>query len=425
MKTPPSTDVPTLPMRLLAARTLAFAVLAVAAAACSAAPPDAEPIAQTENGIISGKASDASQDSVVLIVYPIASGAYECTGSLLAPNLVLTARHCVSNTADQPFVCGQDGVGTAGGATKSDFTPSNMYIVRGATRPINPTAKGSFAALGSKIIHDGATNLCNHDIALLVLDRAIPGATILPVRVDSSPQAGETFTAIGWGITTTTSEPATRQQRGGVAVLDMGPTTDRSTGIGVPSREFLVGEASCQGDSGGPAVSESTGAILGVVSRGGNGTTQNPSDPSSVCKGAFNTYSAASGYKDLFVQAYAAAGQDPWWEGGPDPRLAKFGEACTGNDACRSNECLMDKGTFTTCTQECDPKTPCPTGYSCHADNTGVGFCAVPTAASTTTSKSCGCGIANVGAPAGAGWCFAGGALAIAARRRRRCSPAR
>ncbi len=407
----------------IAARFVAAASLAFTAAACSAAPPDAETTGQGESAVINGKASDATQDAVVLIVYPIGNGAFECTGSLIAPNLVLTARHCVSEVAEQPFECSQAGVGTSGAATKSDYTASNMYIVTGAKRGVDPTAKGAFAALGSKIIHDGATNLCNHDIAFIVLDRAIPNAKILPVRADAPAQAGEKFTAIGWGVTTTTPEPLTRQQRAGVGVLDVGPTTDKTIGLPVPSREFLVGEAICQGDSGGPALSESTGSILGVVSRGGNGTAPIPNDPSASCKNGYNVYSMASGYKDLFVQAYAAAGQDPWWEGGPDPRLAKFGETCTGNDACRTSQCLTDaKGAFTTCTQACDKTNPCPGGYVCNGDKGAAGVCAVPPPPqpTTTTTKSCGCGIGNVGTSAAAAWCFGAGALLMAARRRRR-----
>ena len=392
--------------------------------ACSAAPPGDLPeerTGQSSSEIINGKASDTTQDAVVLLFYPVGGNAFECSGALLAPNLVLTARHCVSDTADAPFTCDKNGVGSSGADTKANFTASNMFVVTGSKRPSDPTSKGSFAAIGKQIIHDGARNLCDHDIALIVLDRAIPNAKIVPVRVDAPAKKGETFTAVGWGVTTTTPEPSTRQQRAGVPVTNVGPATDATTGLGVPDREFMVGEAICQGDSGGPALSEQSGAVIGVVSRGGNGVEPDPNVPSSSCVNGFNWYSMTSGYKDLLTQGYAAAGQDPWWEGQPDPRLAKFGETCTASEACRSNLCLTgDKGAFTTCTQACDKATPCPSSYQCKVDTAGAGVCHPPDPVTSTTTTHCGCGLANVGAPVTMAWWLGAGALALGLRRRRR-----
>jgi MYXO-CTERM domain-containing protein len=385
-------------------------------AGCSAAPPG-EDVTRTASAIIGGTTSDASQNAVVLLHYPINGyEAFECTATLLAPSLVLTARHCVTSiVSDAGFTCDQNGNGSSGGNLAGDFTPSNIFVITGTKRPFDPTS--SFAARGKKIIHDGATNLCNHDLALVLLDRAIAGADIAPIRLDTPVTKSETFTAIGWGVTSATPQPSTRQQRTNVAVQAVGPMLDTSTLIAIPDHEFMVGESICQGDSGGPAIDSKSGAVLGVVSRGGNGTAQNPSDPSASCVGGYNFYSAASGYKDMILDAYSQAGQDPWLEGDRDPRLAKFGEACANNDACRSSLCLGDKdGNGTVCTQSCDTDNPCPNGYVCSSSGE-LKICKPkpPPAPNTGGAKGCSAG----GTAPDASVALLGAALLMARRRRR------
>jgi uncharacterized protein (TIGR03382 family) len=388
-------------------------------AGCSAAPPPSEDPARTASAIIGGTASDASEDAVVLLFIPInASEAFECTGTLLAPSLVLTARHCVTGIASETgFTCDQNGNGSAGGDLSNDFTPSNIYVVTGTKRPLNPTS--SYAARGKSIIHDDAKNLCNHDLALIILDRAIANAEIAQIRLDTPVTKSETFTAVGWGVTTTTAVPQNRQQRTNIAIQAVGPTFDPSTLIAVPDHEFLVGESICQGDSGGPAIDSKTGAVLGVVSRGGNGANPDPNDPSAVCVGGYNFYSATSGHKDLILQAYAQAGQDPWLEGGPDPRLANFGEACANNDACRSALCLGDtSGKGTICTESCDADNPCPDGYVC-ASSGDLKICEPkpPPPTNNATGGAKGCSASGTAPDATALVVVA--ALAMARRRRR------
>ena len=148
-------------------------------------------------------------------------------------------------------------------------------------------------------------------------------------------------------------------------------------GLEVPDGEFMVGESICEGDSGGPALDTDTGAIIGVVSRGGNGQVSQ-TNPSAGCVGVdtINLYTETTPFKDLIMQAFQSAGAEPWVEGGPDPRLAKFGATCDGNAACRSNICLTDKKT---CSQSCADGSKCPSGYECN----GSKICAVPAPASS------------------------------------------
>jgi len=351
-------------MRSLLRPALGFACLA--AAACSAAPTSTEVTQASSSRVINGKDSDSSQDAVVLVV--IRDGGFgACSGTLLAPNLVLTARHCTSVTNDAAFACDADG-NLVGGGTQvgADHPPAKISIYMGNQRPNFMMGSAPPAdAKGAKIFHDDSVTLCNHDLALILLDTSIPGAQIAPLRMETPPADKETFTAIGWGVTTTDPQPSTRQQRTAIPIRHVGRYPGDGITEPVPQNEFIVGESICSGDSGGPAMATTTSSILGVVSRGGNGTND-PNDPAAGCISAANFYTRVDGFRDIIEAAYAEAGQDPWYEGQPDPRLAKFGATCTGDGDCRSNACLPSNAT---CTVDCSTDA-CPAGYDCAAVDT-------------------------------------------------------
>jgi uncharacterized protein (TIGR03382 family) len=312
-----------------------IALLALALTGCGPAFEE-RGVAVDERAIVGGTASTAAQDFVVLIVGLISTDAgtetFQCSGSLLAPNLVLTARHCVSRTAEGAFACDEQGnlvTGSTGGRAADDYPANELLVFTGPDRPPFSTGTVAPAARGKTIVHDSENVLCSHDIALLVLDRPIAGAVLTPLRLDAPATAGESLTAIGWGITATMQSPSTRQQRAGVTVLRVGPSPappDGSDGAVAPS-ELEVGESICQGDSGGPAVSESTGAVIGCASAGGNGGHGSRGDPAAGCAGpgTFNFYTEVAPFKALVLDAFAQAGAQPWLEGQPPPAAADAG----------------------------------------------------------------------------------------------------
>jgi hypothetical protein len=344
-------------------RVLAAGVLAGVAVACSANAPEGERAGRAEQAIIHGVASDPSQDAVVLVQRYEGgkpAGASGCTGTLLTPKLVVTARHCVADT-DPSAACAPDGTPISGGAVSADAPASAMFVFPGVSRPDLLSGDAAKAARGAEILDDGAKTLCNHDIALILLDRNVPGAKIAPVRLDAKPTVGEDVTAIGWGFTDKDPEPSVRQQRGGVKILEVGP------GQSVASNEALIGEATCQGDSGGPLLA-TTGAVVAVASRGGNGAKANPPDG---CIGAENIYTLLSSFKEMVLSAYAKAGQEPWYEGSPNPLLGKLGATCAADADCQSSSCDTQASV---CSQDCSAAA-CPDGYRC-ADRGGKKLCA-------------------------------------------------
>jgi len=325
----------------------ALALLALAA--CSDAPR--EHVSATSQAIVHGTNSDDSQNAVVLVVrYDAISkdGAAGCSGTMLTPKLVLTARHCVATT-DEKAACASDGTPLAGANVQGDIDPVNLYVFAGTHRPDFISGLPTVTR-GVQTIDDGAKTLCNHDVALLLTDNPVPGAKIAPIRLDGGPKKGEVFTAIGWGITDTTNTPPIRQQRTGVTIMEVGPAEN------LPPAEFLVGDGPCSGDSGGPALSAS-GAVIGSLSRGGNGSG---GTGAAGCEGGTNVYTSAASFKDMILGAYQKAGQQPWLEGQPNPTLHALGDACTADADCQSNTCKLQPSI---CTQPCS--AGCGDGFEC------------------------------------------------------------
>lgn len=293
---------------------VAMLAVPLVAVACSGPAGDrAAPTGTVSSAIIHGTDSTDADDAVVLVMHydaiKIGGDTAGCTGTLLTPRLVLTARHCVADT-DENALCDSQGNATVGGGVRADNLASKLYAFVGRERPdfISGLDK---ARRGAEIIDDGSMTLCNHDIALILLEKPLVGGKTVPIRLDDGPRKDEAVSVVGWGVTDKAPLPQVRQRRTGVKVVEVGPA-DR-----LGPAEFILGESGCSGDSGGPAFAES-GAVLGVLSRGGNASGAQ-AGTAAACIDAENVFTKAASYKDLIVSAYEKAGQEPWLEGQPDP----------------------------------------------------------------------------------------------------------
>ena len=263
------------------------------------------PLGHLEQPIVHGESSDAASDEgvVYILTSPPGFTPTRCTGTLIAPNLVATALHCVTYTELGLFSCAPDGsvepVNPGDGNVGAPVPPEKVEIFVGAALPEEPSA------VGARLIGTGSTQICRNDLAFVVLDRNLD-APIAPVRLSGEVRWNEMVRVVGYGETDVYGATIARMARTGVRVVDVGPTTNgEPTGTAAP-RTFVVNEGPCHGDSGGPAFSEETGALMGVYSLAAGA--------SCTGVGIRNVFTSLLPFSELALQAFEAAGAEPQLE---------------------------------------------------------------------------------------------------------------
>jgi Trypsin len=232
---------------------------------CSGEPP----LTALRERVVDGETSGAEQDGVLLLRGLLQDDKeFVCTCSLVAPNLVLTAQHCVSYLSEGIFACNARGELTdnpeGGGQLGLGLPPERIEIYGGSTPRKAPLARASL------IVSTHSTNICQNDIAFVVLDAALD-LPLVPLRQGRAARAGELGMLVGYGMDAGERgidyRVQNREQKRDLEIRGVGPDTIEDGVTIIPPRSLLLeGPSGCIGDSGGPLLAQSTGAILGLYS---------------------------------------------------------------------------------------------------------------------------------------------------------------
>ncbi len=335
-------------MKLGLIRSIRFVTLgafACAIAACAGASPDdavgsvADDVSTGSVEVVHGVA-DRNRDPAVVAI-DIAGEAL-CTGSLIAPDVVLTARHCVSETTEE-VECPARAAQIQGNRAASTLT-----ILSG-----DDAESAREVAKGKKIVTPPSNELCDEDIALIQLDREVTSITPLAIRSGDVTE-GEHLRLVGFGKSGDESGAGAKLLRTNVPV------------VSVTDHEFETGEATCNGDSGGPAIDEASGEIVGVVSRGG---------PTCEGAGTTNIFTRTDAFASLIATALAPAKKNAGKYGKTPPE--DMGASCRSGSDCSAGVCVKSRsGDGAYCSRTCDTKDKCPTSYTCKVAKSGRHVCA-------------------------------------------------
>ncbi|MFL1901530.1 trypsin-like serine protease [Streptomyces tauricus] len=255
-----------------------------AAKATGETPDDASP-AKSPFIIGGGETTIAGAPWMVQLGYyePTTGDGYFCGGTLVAPNKVLTAAHCVA---------GLDWVGN--GAVLAGTTDLDDYT--------NGTPAGVFRQWTHPRYNADTTQ---NDIAVLTLDRPLVGVPTLRLAASDDSalyKTGTTGTVYGWGLTSGADDAtlSTKLKKANLPLV--ADATCKSAMASVLDGDYFVAgsmacagtpasgadegtNSPCNGDSGGPLVVG--GKIAGIVSWGVAGCT---------AKGAYPVFTKVSSY---------------------------------------------------------------------------------------------------------------------------------
>ena len=278
-----------------------------------------------------------------------------CSGVLIAPNLVVTARHCVDSISSDNVDCS---TATFGGLS---FPESSFWITTAPTMTQSTTGWHQVKTVSVPT----STMLCGNDLAVLELvdviaaTEAAPATPAVQYPIYNHLHYSTAETAIGYGESTpglqTSAETRRERQNTPITCVFDDPisgedcvTQSSSWAVNARPNEFVAGAGTCQGDSGSGAFDQTLfqagmPTALGVLSRSSTDVD------ASTCSSAI--YTRMDSFRDLLVDAVTVAAADgaytlpSWTAAEPDDGVYPDGGAA---DSGATTTTTPDSGTTST-----------------------------------------------------------------------------
>ncbi len=264
----------TSPRRHTAALLLASLALLVSLVAATGATAAADPVA-TASVIGGHNATIAQYPSLAYIEGVQATAGYACTGTVVAPRVILTAGHCVEDIESSSIV-----------------EPTEIAVATGVSNLAKiPRANISAVVQVLAFPNFDPTKL-QGDAGLLILAAPVVAPPIaLATTADAALyEPGDEVTIAGWGIDDRKTGHAPNQLQAGTVPVEEASRCKRGTRSFYPffdpTRQVCTLDTpgfkvtACHGDSGGPAIAtrpDGTPVEIGVTSLGDGSC--NPSSP--------------------------------------------------------------------------------------------------------------------------------------------------
>lgn len=355
------------------------------AAMLSACSVEGESIDRAQAPILGGQRGAVGQFPTTIAIY---NGGL-CTGTLVEPDLVLTAAHCIL-----PSLLGM--------SSQAQVT-ANTIVVLDTDNVLSGGGRQVRAA--DTIPHPNFTvqSLGDNDIGLIRLETAVTDREPTPInRSAADAPVGMKVLQVGYGM----SQAGNQSSAGSLYYLEDKPTVACGP-FGASDAKLLCfsqtdGTGKCSGDSGGPSYATINGVerVVGVTSFGDQQCRQFGADtrvdgeldflyqhaPELQCQ-ADGACNEACGTGSLPVDADCptcesdddcgdgeVCGSDGFCEAEPFSP-GGLGSPCENDADCDSGSCGMtaDGGT---CTEQCDPAgSTCPDGFDCIAASGDTHVC--------------------------------------------------
>jgi uncharacterized protein (TIGR03382 family) len=350
-------------------RGLSLRSLVVAGLLMSSTAALAGPVGQPAD-IVGGKLADAREFPTVVAVLFLSSGggvASLCTGTLIHPEWVLTAAHCL-----QPA--------ELGAASQDEVTTRTIVAIDTGTALSSSTGRRIRAA--TTIPHPDFTkmHLGDNDIGLIKLSQRITDRKVTAInRAFDDAKPGVEVVMVGFGATAAegpTSGGTTagtefvlrdrQSQRCATLPISMVQLSDSN--VLCFSQKDQKGK--CNGDSGGPSFARihDINHIVGVTSFGDSDCTYMGADTRVDAETAFldeHVSDLRCVYDGVCADACGKDGLPVDYDciqGGP----RSLGATCTEDTACDSGLCARSAD-GNMCTERCaiSDKSSCPNGFAC------------------------------------------------------------